>query len=185
MATHQDWKETWGKIDFKAGRFDTILKQIDELMAKGVNINLVNAGKETPLHLAALYGKSEVCDKLIQNGADIYAKNNTGMFAITYAASKGYTAIVQKILSADEKGLFDKNAALSFAQHSFKKMSEMNRLKRQQEIIQEKIAKLEAQNRGLSEERSRKHAELFKTATEFNPLAGVKQTVPSKERGGR
>ena len=36
-------------------------------------------------------------------GADIYAKNNTGMFAITYAASKGYTAIVQKILSADEK----------------------------------------------------------------------------------
>ena len=185
MATHQDWKETWGKIDFQAGRFDTILKKIDELMAKGVDVNLVNAGKETPLHLAALYGKSEVCDKLLQNGADIYAENNTGMYAITYAASRGYTAIVQKILSADEKGLFDKNAVLSFAQHSFKEWSEMNLLKRRQKSIQEEIAKLEAEIRGLSEKRSRKHAELFEIATEFNPLAGVKQTVPSKERGGR
>ena len=185
MATHQDWKETWGKIDFKAGRFDTILKQIDELMAKGVDINLVNAGKETPLHLAALYGKSEVCDKLIQNGANIYAKNNTGMFAITYAASRGYIAIVQKILSADEKGLFDKNAVLSFAQHSFKEWSEMNRLKRQQESIRAEIEKLKAQEDDLSEKRSRKHVKLFKIARKFNPFAGVKQTVPSKERGGR
>ena len=185
MGTHQDWKETWGKIDFQAGRFDTILKQIDELMAKGVDINLVNRGKETPLHLAALYGKSEVCDKLIQNGANIYAKNNTGMYAITYAASKGYIAIVQKILSADKEGLFDKNAALSFAQYSFKKWSEMNRIKIQQEAIRKKKAELEAQDYGLTEKLSREHVELFKIATEFNPLAGVKQTVPSKERGGR
>lgn len=71
-------------------------KVIDVLLAApAINVNLLTEQGESPLMLAALAGYVDVCQKLIDTGADI---NKPGWTALHYAATSGNVAIIKMLL---------------------------------------------------------------------------------------
>jgi ankyrin repeat protein len=76
----------------RAGSF----KVIDALLATpGIDVNVLTEQGESPLMLAALAGNTDVCQKLIDKGADI---NKPGWTALHYAATSGNVAIIKMLL---------------------------------------------------------------------------------------
>jgi hypothetical protein len=89
-------KVTGGKLvqAMKASFFD----------AKNIDINAMNRGGSTALHIAARAGNlSSVC-KLVELKADIYAHNFKKETALHLAAQMGRTAVVRKLLDFDDLG---------------------------------------------------------------------------------
>ena len=54
--------------------------------------------KQTPLHLAAEAGQLEVCDTLLQLGADTNATNDAGQKAVHVAAMRNNSEVVKLFL---------------------------------------------------------------------------------------
>lgn len=54
--------------------------------------------KQTPLHLAAEAGHLEVCDTLLQLGADTNATNDAGQKAVHVAAMRNNSEVVKLFL---------------------------------------------------------------------------------------
>ncbi len=76
----------------RAGSF----KVIDALLAApAINVNALTEQSESPLMLAALAGNVDVCQKLIDAGADI---NKPGWTALHYAATSGNVPIIKMLL---------------------------------------------------------------------------------------
>ncbi len=76
----------------RAGSF----KVIDALLATpDIDVNVLTEQGESPLMLAALAGNTDVCQKLIDKGADI---NKPGWTALHYAATSGNVAIIKMLL---------------------------------------------------------------------------------------
>lgn len=72
------------------------LKVVDVLLADPkIDINVLTEQGESPLMLAALAGYTDVCQKLIDMGADI---NKPGWTALHYAATGGSAPIVKMLL---------------------------------------------------------------------------------------
>ena len=68
------------------------------LLANGANIEAKpNRNKQTPLFLAANGDHLEVVKFLIDNGAQINAKDKNGNTALEFAADKGFLEIVQHL----------------------------------------------------------------------------------------
>lgn len=65
----------------KAARFDR-LDMVNELIARGANLNLQNEKGDTALIVAATWGRDEMVKALIQSGADIYIDNSAGYTAL-------------------------------------------------------------------------------------------------------
>eukprot|EP00005_Dracoamoeba_jomungandri_P001316 CAMPEP_0174254968 /NCGR_PEP_ID=MMETSP0439-20130205/4304_1 /TAXON_ID=0 /ORGANISM="Stereomyxa ramosa, Strain Chinc5" /LENGTH=122 /DNA_ID=CAMNT_0015336891 /DNA_START=31 /DNA_END=399 /DNA_ORIENTATION=- len=77
------------------------LDGVKEAVAAGENVNQVDAtvNKRTPLHHAADFGQTEVISYLIENGADVNAKDAFGitpLLAATYESHADAVAVLVK-----------------------------------------------------------------------------------------
>jgi ankyrin repeat protein len=77
---------------------DTV-KLKDLLQASPQLMNVADYDKDTPLHLAAMHGHAEAATLLLDDGADINARNTAGMTALHLAAKQGFSDIVKVLLS--------------------------------------------------------------------------------------
>lgn len=55
-----------------------LLKKEQEAQSMIANVHRRNANGETPLHVAAIKGKSELCERLIAMGARVNVKDHAG-----------------------------------------------------------------------------------------------------------
>ena len=80
----------------KKERQQEILKLLIE---KGAEVNIRDkiVGK-TPLHKAARYGRVDLCQILVDNGADVNARTTAGTTPLHWAAEEGYYKVVQFLL---------------------------------------------------------------------------------------
>ncbi|MHC4501292.1 MAG: ankyrin repeat domain-containing protein [Planctomycetota bacterium] len=77
------------------------LETVKHLIRKGVNVNAQNEDGETPLHIAAILGRTKAGELLIDNGADIHARTNAGRTPLHTACSSGEVAVAKLLV---EKG---------------------------------------------------------------------------------
>lgn len=60
------------------------------LLAHGAPINVRNDTHETPLHVAALCGQTEVVELFLSHGATVNATDNKGKTPLQYAVERGF-----------------------------------------------------------------------------------------------
>jgi len=90
----------------KTPLMDAVLKEdadkVNDLIAKGVNLDEQDEYGWTALQLAAAYGRVEIVNALLaaRPPADPNIKNSIGRTALMYAAALGYTPIVKGLLAA-------------------------------------------------------------------------------------
>ncbi|GHU16644.1 hypothetical protein FACS189472_02140 [Alphaproteobacteria bacterium] len=93
-------------------------EDIDPLLAKGADVNAKDGKDNTPLHLAAIYGPTEVAELLLDRGADVYAKNNKGNTPLHLAAKSGQTEIARLLLTngadVNAKGTLDRDNPIRY-----------------------------------------------------------------------
>ena len=67
-----NWKDTWGTVDWEHDPEDTIKQKITDLYNAGVDFNMENAhdGNKMPLAYAARYSTPKIIDLLIGGGAN-------------------------------------------------------------------------------------------------------------------
>lgn len=93
----------------KTPLMDAIIKgdneKVNELIARGANLDEQDEQGWTALQLAAAYGRTEIVNALLaaQPPADPNIRNSIGRTALMYAAALGYTAIVKALLDNDAK----------------------------------------------------------------------------------
>lgn len=79
-------------------------EKVKEHLKYGARINAIerfDGEKETPLSLACSLGKKEMASFLIEQGASVDTKTESGYWSLMAAASKGHKEIVELLL---EKG---------------------------------------------------------------------------------
>jgi hypothetical protein len=74
---------------------------------KSSEINLIDEFDMSALHLASSAGNLEICNILIENGADIKLENNEGLNALHYASFQGHLDVVERLIGL-EPNLIDK-----------------------------------------------------------------------------
>ncbi len=75
------------------------LKQIQVLINKGFKVNAEDHLSSTPLHVAALFGKTAAVSYLLQHGANIHDLTYDGYSAIQLAINKGFYATAQALVT--------------------------------------------------------------------------------------
>ncbi len=70
------------------------------MLDPGAEIDARNENNQTPLIVAAKYGRNDFTAMLIEAGADVSAADNYEKTAMVYAAEEGYTEIVEQLLLA-------------------------------------------------------------------------------------
>lgn len=74
------------------------LKNIEQHIAAGTDLNTKDSYGSTPLIIAATFGKSKVAKTLIEAGANVNLKNNDGATALHSAAFLCHVDIVKALL---------------------------------------------------------------------------------------
>lgn len=64
-----------------------ITEVIAAMHAAGLSLDSANADKDTPLHLAARSGQLQLCQLLVQHGADALARNTKNRWTTCYATN--------------------------------------------------------------------------------------------------
>ena len=82
----------------KAGHADIVVL----LLERGADVNLANVDQVTPLMAAAYYEHPDMARMLIDNNADVNAVDQTQKSAMVYAAGKGQTEIVERLLATQK-----------------------------------------------------------------------------------
>jgi len=72
------------------------------LVERGADINIANGNGDTPLIDAACKGKNEMLEYLLNNGADIDAKNYAGTSALDMAQNSKNSAAVEMLVNRSE-----------------------------------------------------------------------------------
>lgn len=77
--------------------------QLSELrdFARSERVHAVDGKNDTPLHIAARWGKLALCDLLIKHGADPDAKNALGETAAQVAAAEGHLDLSELLLALE------------------------------------------------------------------------------------
>jgi ankyrin repeat protein len=84
------------------------LQRCSHLINQGANVNTTTfMERKTPLHITAELGKFSICKLLIQNGADIHAKDNYGKTPYDLAKEKNEIQI-KELLKAHIKANISK-----------------------------------------------------------------------------
>ncbi|MGE3954250.1 MAG: ankyrin repeat domain-containing protein [Parachlamydiales bacterium] len=94
-ALDEEGRSPLSKAAF-AGDLESVKRLIEE---EGADVNLVNSGGFTALHLAAHQGHTEVLGYLLDKGADVKQKTEAGCSALHFAAGNGREEIVSTLLS--------------------------------------------------------------------------------------
>jgi ankyrin repeat protein len=85
-----------GKWDWKAMHYaarNECTRAIEILKAHGANVNALDGGNWTPLHVAAFYGKLNSASYLLRNGAKPRLLNNDGDTPSEIARKRGFHEI--------------------------------------------------------------------------------------------
>ena len=83
-------------MNHKATSTSTMLDLIDTLVSKGADLNAVNTSNgETALHMAVRNGLYEICEKLINYGADITISDKHGRNILHTACGSNHYAIIK------------------------------------------------------------------------------------------
>ena len=85
------------RLRFLKRRFRCFVEIAELLILSGANVNCTNSIKNTPLHLACLYGHFEVTKILLQNDVSMTKKNITGKTALDIAKDKNHKKIYRMI----------------------------------------------------------------------------------------
>ncbi|EPS38466.1 hypothetical protein H072_7783 [Dactylellina haptotyla CBS 200.50] len=89
---------------------------VDVLLEHGANPNAKDGhSSQTPLHLAAERGHTEIFRKLVKKGADIHLHDDEGYSALVHAAWNGHETIVKDILTIGELDIICYESALKWA----------------------------------------------------------------------
>ena len=75
------------------------LKQVEQQLAQGADINAQGIDGETPLTIAALAGQQLIVEALLKHGADPQVRNKKGMTALHAAAYGDHREIVELLLA--------------------------------------------------------------------------------------
>ena len=94
------------------------------LIDKGAQVNAIDSGGCTPLHLAAWKGHIEILRPLCDRGADIEARNQDGSRPLHYAVKYGHFPIMKELIEVRNAGINARDddgwTALREARHSNK-----------------------------------------------------------------
>jgi len=71
---------------------------IGSMLKKGININVLNEQKETPLFQSCMKGQAKVARFLLENGAQLNARNDAGETPLHFACRAGKVDVVQLLL---------------------------------------------------------------------------------------
>ena len=83
----------------KSHSFKGHTETIKSLIAQGKDINARNIRGQTPLHLAAAKGNSDVVQLLLENGAEVDAvATDSGCTSLHYAASLGHVELCELLV---------------------------------------------------------------------------------------
>ena len=98
------------------------IKAVKQHLAAGVDVNLKDKIRGTPLHYAAAYGHKDIVKLLIAAGADVNLEDQVGKTSMHYAAVNGRKVIVQLLFAnnsdvnaKDEKGKTPLDATSNFS----------------------------------------------------------------------
>ena len=102
------------KLHWEAANGNT--KVVKLLLKEGENIDVKDTSNDmTPLHAATMFGYAEVAKILLDNDADIDAKNEDGVTPLHYASFNGHTEIVKLLLERNAKiNVEDENGETPF-----------------------------------------------------------------------
>jgi hypothetical protein len=132
----EEWLEiSLSKDDWSTAQFYNAAKSgneniIQKLLADGVNPDLKNIRRISPLWIAATNGHCQVVKVLLATGlVEVNSESISGQHPICWAAARGHEGVVKLLLQAGaDAGLIDKdgNTPLSIAkQHGFYKIERM------------------------------------------------------------
>ena len=75
------------------------LERVRQLIQEGQNVNSDSYG-DTPLMLAAHYGRDQIVRELIRAGADVNGKGNYKQTALHYASWEGHSSVIKTLAEA-------------------------------------------------------------------------------------
>lgn len=85
------------------------VKGLARLIERGADIHMTDNDGDTPLHIAALYGRLDAITLLLSNGAQVNQHNHNNDSALSYALygkqEKAVTLLVQKGADAGHKNM--------------------------------------------------------------------------------
>ncbi|WP_185970028.1 ankyrin repeat domain-containing protein [Tepidimonas alkaliphilus] len=91
----------WTPLHYAAtGKTDAALPITRLLLEHHAYIDAESPNRSTPLMMAALYGRSEVVELLLAEGADPTLRNQQGLDALDFARHSGREHVVQRIAAA-------------------------------------------------------------------------------------
>jgi ankyrin repeat protein/L-ascorbate metabolism protein UlaG (beta-lactamase superfamily) len=76
------------------------LEVVEDLLARGADVEAANLEGDRPLHSAAAGGSVDVVRLLIKNRADVRAKNHVGQTPVFYAAANGHAKAAEALLTS-------------------------------------------------------------------------------------
>ena len=113
---------------------------------KSSEINLIDEFDMSALHLASSAGNLEICNILIENGADIKLENNEGLNALHYASFQGHLGVVERLIGL-ESNLINKKTKQNLTAYDIAlkqgHQDVCNYLKQVEEDLEAKSAKID------------------------------------------
>ena len=70
------------------------------LIEHGVEIDSLNSGHESPLHVASGHGNKEMLELLLSHGANMERRDREGRTPLLTAASSGHSGVMKHLLTA-------------------------------------------------------------------------------------
>lgn len=77
------------------------IEEISKLLEQGVDINIVDKSRDTPLLLACYLSFVDIAFYLLEYNPNIHAKDHRGRTALMYVSGWGHTELIKKLV---EKG---------------------------------------------------------------------------------
>jgi ankyrin repeat protein len=74
---------------------------VNALLERGADVDALTFTKNTALHWAAYYGKSDAAKALLAAGASLDAQNEKGKTPIDYARESSYTLLADEMLAVE------------------------------------------------------------------------------------
>ena len=78
---------------------------IPDILARGGVVDIRNVYKQTPLHFAVSHSKPDAVSKLIENGADVYARDANGHTPLSMALNIKNKVVIKLLLDAGAEPL--------------------------------------------------------------------------------
>ncbi|XP_076345953.1 tankyrase isoform X1 [Tachypleus tridentatus] len=97
-STPIDWFSDAGRELFEACRSGDVSRVKKLVTSQSVNARDTAGRKSTPLHFAAGFGRRDVVEHLLQNGANVHARDDGGLIPLHNACSFGHAEVVQLLL---------------------------------------------------------------------------------------